>query len=216
VKLDLALERLHDTLEPVTYFHARWPVSELRRPFFLDIFEPYMEHLRTWNRTHDLTAARDDDELVDLLLADALVLSVMIAGERTVVDVGSGAGAPGLVLAIARPDLKLTLVEPRAKRVAFLRSAIGMLGLENAQVVRGRSESLPDKGHAVAISRATLAPHEWLTEGARLATDSVWVFLAGAEPPSHIALQRDKDLTYTWPLTGAVRRAVRYLPRKRG
>ena len=80
-----------------------------------------------WNAKVDLTAARDADELVDLFLADALILAKLrpaISGLDWV-DVGSGAGAPAIPLALLVPELELTLVEPKAKRVAFLRSALG-------------------------------------------------------------------------------------------
>jgi 16S rRNA (guanine527-N7)-methyltransferase len=121
------------------------------------------------------------------------------------VDVGAGAGAPGLALALLRPDLKVTLAEPLAKRVAFLRTVIGTLGRTDITLVRERGEKL--KGDwDVAISRATLPPAEWLPLGLRLAP-SVWVLLAKEPPPpGDIA----EDHAYVWPRTGAARRAVRY------
>jgi 16S rRNA G527 N7-methylase RsmG len=96
-------------------------VREEARAALLDWLDGIVE----WNARIDLTAARSDDELVDLMVADALVLSRHVAEAARVVDVGSGAGAPGLALAILRPDLDVTLVEPLDKRVAFLRTSIG-------------------------------------------------------------------------------------------
>src|SRR4051812_10341863 len=81
--------------------------------------------VKSWNARIDLTAAKTDRELVDLMVADALILSTRIDPEQRVVDIGTGAGAPGFALALLRPDLKVTLVEPLAKRVSFLRTAIG-------------------------------------------------------------------------------------------
>ena len=123
----------------------------------------------TWNAKVDLTAARDAEELVDLFLADALVIARPGAGatERWV-DVGSGAGAPGIPLALLLPGLGLTLVEPKQKRVAFLRTALASVGRPDVRVERARSEALPARGFDVALSRATLGPDEWLREGARL------------------------------------------------
>ncbi len=175
--------------------------------------EQLLDLVVEWNARVDLTAARDADELVDLYLADAVKLwsAGIESGERWV-DVGSGGGAPGLVLSVLAPELQLTLVEPRSKRVAFLRSAVGALGLGNVDVRRARSDALPSDAWDVAVSRATLAPADWLVEGARLATRSVWVLLARAEPPALDEWRVEQDISYSWPLTGAARRAVRYVP----
>jgi 16S rRNA (guanine527-N7)-methyltransferase len=94
------------------------------------------------------------------------------------VDVGSGIGAPGLPLALLAPGVDVTLVEPRAKRVSFLRTAIGTLGLDNVRVERSRSDVLAARSFDVAISRATMPPPDWLAEGARLSRQRVWVLLA--------------------------------------
>lgn len=187
---------------------------------------PALERLTTWcafvketNARIDLTAARDDDELVDLMIADALVLSAKLGADRAVVDVGSGAGAPGLPLAVVRADLGLTLVEPLDKRVSFLRASIGRVASGAApprrdgrlvrlpEVVRGRGETLAGRRRFdVAISRATLPPVEWLALGRRLA-DEVWVLVARGAIDDEAALD---VVDYTWPLTGAARRALRF------
>jgi 16S rRNA (guanine527-N7)-methyltransferase len=170
-----------------------------------------------YNKRIDLTAARSDDELVDLMLADALVLAAHVPKRSSVVDVGSGAGAPGLPLAIARPDLRMTLVEPLQKRVAFLRTAIGALLPAGAhpKVLRDRgSEVVRDGGRFdVAISRAALTPDKWVPLGSSLApSGDVWVLLAREDPPAHEGRAVTLDLRYRWPLTGAERRAVRLAP----
>ena len=165
-----------------------------------------------WNRRVDLTAARSDDELVDLLLADAAAVTRKLHDEDSQrwVDVGSGAGGPGLALAMLRPAAHLTLVEPKAKRVAFLRAVIGELRLPNVVVERKRSEELGAGSFAVAVSRATFPPAEWLTEGARLATAQVWVLVARSEPPSLLGMSLTEEHGYRWPLTGVDRVALRY------
>ncbi len=166
-----------------------------------------------WNRRVDLTAARSPEELVDLYLSDALVLasSEPAAPEQRWLDVGSGAGAPGLVLQLLRPELQLTLVEPRAKRVAFLRTALGQLRL-GAQLESGRSDQLPALACDVALSRATFPPPEWLAEGARLARHAVWVLLARGEEPALAGWRLERELAYEWPLTQVARRALRFVP----
>jgi 16S rRNA (guanine527-N7)-methyltransferase len=170
----------------------------------------------TWNQRIDLTAARSEDELLDLMLADALLLASRAPRGARVVDVGTGAGAPGLPLALARSDLAVTLVEPLQKRVALLRTAVGSLGLGLAlpKVVRARGEELAARGERfdVAVSRATLSPPAWLELGARLApAGEVWVLLAREEPPERQGWKVAEDVRYRWPLTGKERRAARFV-----
>src|SRR5580704_6833435 len=130
----------------------------------------WLDRLEEWNARIDLTAARSPEELVDLMLADAVVLAARIPRAVRVVDVGTGAGAPGLPVAFLRDDLAVTLVEPLGKRVSFLRTVIGASGRSDVTLVHGRGETLVGKPrYDVAVSRATLAPSAWLA----LATDLV-------------------------------------------
>jgi 16S rRNA (guanine527-N7)-methyltransferase len=178
-----------------------------------DALAVWLDRLKEWNARIDLTAARTDDELVDLMVADALFLAPHIPRDARVVDVGTGAGAPGLALAIARNDLRVTLVEPLAKRAAFLRTVVGALNRPDIAIERGRGEALAGRrAWDVAVSRATLAPPAWLDLGTTLATPggAVWVLLAKDAPPSHARAALESDLAYVWPLTGAERRAVAY------
>lgn len=177
----------------------------------------FVELVSAYNAKIDLTAARSDDELVDLMVADALVLALRLPNRARVVDVGSGAGAPGLPLALVRPDLDVTLVEPLHKRVAFLRTATGALlasSRARPRVERARGEDLHARGARfdAAVSRATLAPKAWLSLGAKLALAEVWVLLARDEPPDLATWTQAADLRYRWPLTGAERRLIRFIP----
>jgi 16S rRNA (guanine527-N7)-methyltransferase len=167
-----------------------------------------------WNARTDLTAARSAEELVDLYLGDAVIIARHAAPGERWVDVGSGAGAPAIPLALLVSELELTLVEPRGKRVAFLRSALGAIGRTDVRVERARSQELAPALFDVAISRATLPPEEWLAEGARLARSAVWVLLARGAAPTLPGWRTDLELAYNWPLTRADRRALRYLPEK--
>jgi 16S rRNA (guanine527-N7)-methyltransferase len=171
----------------------------------------------SWNQRIDLTAARDEDELVDLMLADALVLASRLPRGARVVDVGTGAGAPGLPLALARSDLSVTLVEPLQKRAALLRTATGALGpgMARPTIVRARGEELATRGERfdVAVSRATLPPPAWLELGVRLApAGEVWVLLAREEPPDQNGWTIAEEIRYRWPLTDKERRAARFVP----
>lgn len=148
-------------------------------------FCTYLELLEAWNARLDLTAARTRQAMTALLEEDAAELARRVARGAAVVDVGSGAGAPGLPLAILRPDLRVTLVEPTGKRVAFLRTVLGTLGRTDVRVVKARGEALEDGAWDEAVSRATLPPAEWLALGRRLVRPGgrVWVLLARGGPP---------------------------------
>ncbi len=171
----------------------------------------WLELLRQWNRKIDLTAARTDDEFFDLFIADAVVLhrARMEAGQSCRwVDVGSGAGAPGLAMAILDPSLHIDLAEPNAKRVAFLRQVIGRLGLTSVTVKRARAEELPLATADDAVSRATFSPATWLAQGLPLATQRLWILLARENwvPDSSCSVVYERS--YQWPLTGANRRVI--------
>ena len=169
----------------------------------------WLDLVVAWSDRVDLTAARDADTLADLLLADAAVLaSTQLTG--SVIDVGSGVGAPAIPLAILRPTLTLTLVEPRERRAAFLRTSCGTLSRPDIGLLRKRSMEVEAGVAELALSRATLPPPLWLREGARLVQREVWVLLGQDEPPVLSSWHADLDLSYTWPLTGGRRRAVRY------
>lgn len=114
--------------------------------------------LAKWNRIYNLTAIRDESAMVTQHLLDSLsVLPVLpeaaLAGRRWA-DVGSGAGLPGIPLAIARPDLAMTLIEPVEKKSAFQRQAKIELGLSNVEVINGRVEAVVAGRFDGVISRA--------------------------------------------------------------
>ncbi len=173
----------------------------------------WLARLREWNARTNLTAARSPEELVDLMLADALVLAQRIPQAARLVDVGAGAGAPGLALALVRRDLRITLVEPLGKRSSFLRTVIGAINRHDIAIERARGEALSVE-HAwdAAVSRATLPPSAWLDLGMKLVAPggTVWVLVAGEDPPTHARAALECDHAYAWPLTGAPRRLLGY------
>ena len=104
--------------------------------------EIYLELLKEWNRKMDLTAALEDEDIIDRHFMDSLtVLKTEYApGKSRWIDVGTGAGFPGLVLAMARPDIDVTLLDAQQKRLKFLDAVISAAGIANAATVHARAE----------------------------------------------------------------------------
>jgi 16S rRNA (guanine527-N7)-methyltransferase len=127
-------------------------------------------------------------------------------------DIGAGAGAPGLALALLDPTLRVELVEPNAKRVAFLRHSIGSLGLKHVRVHASRLEDIAHLTADDVVSRATLSPNEWLAAGLRLTRNRLWFLLGRDAWSPHSNYRVVYDLAYVWPLTGATRRILAIAP----
>ncbi|QSB07119.1 16S rRNA (guanine(527)-N(7))-methyltransferase RsmG [Natronoglycomyces albus] len=117
--------------------------------------EDYVGLLATEGMTRGLLGPREVPRLWDRHVLNCAVVGELIERESDVIDVGSGAGLPGIPLALARPDLWVTLVEPMQRRVAFLEEVVQTLGIPNVEVVRARAEEVFPQGRAdVAVSRA--------------------------------------------------------------
>jgi len=202
---------------PLRFSDVR-PALDRRPPPLSPHVARWLELLCEWNERIDLTAARTGGELVDLMLADAAALSPHLPSGARVVDVGTGAGAPGLALALMRPDLAVTLCEPLAKRASFLRTVIGSVGRTDVVLLAKRGEELAHGAWDEAMARATLPPQEWLALGAKLVKPGggVWVLLATGEAPERAGATVTLDERYVWPETNVTRRAVRYAIRESG
>jgi 16S rRNA (guanine527-N7)-methyltransferase len=125
----------------------------------------YLDLLLLWNRRVNLTAVRDARAIVASHFVDSLaVVAAVPAQARTLVDVGAGAGFPGAVVALARPDLEVALVESIHKKAAFLETLRRELPLANVTVHARRAEELR-LAVDVAVSRATWDLGEWLERG---------------------------------------------------
>jgi len=137
----------------------------------------YLDVLAEWDRRVNLTGARAPEERVSLLVEPVLpVVGLVPAG--TLIDVGSGNGSPGLVLALLRDDLEVTLLEPRARRWAFLREACRRAG-RRVSVVRARHDAYPGPPARTVTLRALSLPLEQL---APLVAPGGRLIVMGARP----------------------------------
>jgi 16S rRNA (guanine527-N7)-methyltransferase len=163
----------------------------------LDALTRYASLLLTWTARINLTGAVSLDDLAAEHLPDAFALASRLsgAGKIDAVDVGSGGGLPALPLAILCPNLTFQLVEPIAKKAAFLRTAVRELDLgSRVTIAIKRAETLVPAAFDVAISRATLPPPAWIALAAELVRPGGRIFVLAStasdpgSPPSPLEL----------------------------
>lgn len=153
----------------------------------LSIFAVLVEELQRWNRKINLTAIRDPDEMITAHLLDSLVARPLLAGSR-ILDVGTGAGFPGLPLAIVEPERKFELLDSNRKKIMFVQHAAGLLGLDNVATVIARSEDYaPGHRFDTVIARAVATiPRLLEVAGHHLREDGVFVALKGRYPADEL------------------------------
>lgn len=130
----------------------------------------YLRLIEKWNRVHNLTAVREPGQMVVLHLLDSLAILPHVTKAKTLLDVGTGAGLPGIPLAIARPDLAVTLLDSSHKKATFLEQAKAELKLANVTVVCERVEKWqPGRTFDIVVSRAFSELGEFVAQSAHLA-----------------------------------------------
>jgi len=166
----------------------------------------YQDLIAKWNQVYNLTAVRDPQEMLTHHLLDSLAvvrpLRQHLAGRATLLDVGSGAGLPGVVLAIACPDLIVTCVDTVAKKAAFIQQVAVTLGLPHLKGLHARVEALPGP-YDIISSRAFSSLPDFV-KGSRqaLAPQGVWMAMKGKHPQEELAaLPVDVDVFHVEPLT---------------
>jgi 16S rRNA (guanine527-N7)-methyltransferase len=148
----------------------------------------YVSLLYKWNKTYSLTALREQDKAVSHHLLDSLaILSFVPAG--SLLDVGSGGGMPGIPLAIACPELQVTLLDSNSKKAAFLQQAAIELGLANISVHGGRVEQYhPPVGFSAITSRAFAELADFVSLSSHLlAPGGHWLAMKGLRPDEEMA-----------------------------
>ncbi|MBV70226.1 MAG: hypothetical protein CMH52_02670 [Myxococcales bacterium] len=129
----------------------------------MSLVDRYFRARDRWSRTHNVAGPKALMAPYEVDLVDAVALTHCLSADQPLVDVGTGSGTPGLLVACLRPDLPVILVEPIAKRTAFLRHVSHELGLSNVKVIRSRWPCpLPVKEIQI-VSRAVVDPELWPT-----------------------------------------------------
>ena len=153
----------------------------------------YLALLARWNATYNLTAIRDPREMVAKHLLDSLAMhpyvDAIANASGCLADLGTGPGLPGLPLAIAKPGLRVVLVESNGKKTRFLREAVRKLGLGNVEVVESRIEAFDAPGRFDAITARALATLPAILEsgGHLLRPGGVLLAMKGVVPTEEIA-----------------------------
>jgi len=148
----------------------------------------FLRILEKWNQTYNLTAVRDPEQMVPRHLLDSLAALPYLQGAR-VLDIGTGAGLPGIPLALARPDLVFTLLDSNAKKTRFVSQAAHELGLKNVTVVQERAEKFhPEQKFDTLIARALASIPDMLASSRHLvAPHGCFLFMKGVIPQEELA-----------------------------
>lgn len=154
----------------------------------------YIEDLQRWNRTYNLTALRDPEQMLIQHVFDSLAIVPTFSrildkntGAAKILDVGSGAGLPGVVLAIMRSNWDITCVDAVDKKMAFVRQMSGALHLQNLHAVHGRVETLEPIGAHIVVSRAFASLVDFATlAGRHAAPGGLLAAMKGHEPQEEI------------------------------
>jgi 16S rRNA (guanine527-N7)-methyltransferase len=177
----------------------------------LDRMVRYAELLETWSARHNLIRFGDRRELVERHLVDALAGVRLLEGRGTLLDIGSGAGLPGVPLLVARPAWRGVLVEPRQKRWAFLKLVIRELGLA-AEAVDRRYEDLDSERRFDLVTMRAVGDHEKVVDwaGRRLESGGGVALWTTVEGESVLAEKRGWRVL-SWPAAGLDRGRLVYL-----
>lgn len=174
----------------IAHSHIQSAIDELGQEFSegaAEKFSTLLTELEKWNKKVNLTAIRDGREMITGHLLDSLVARPLLVGER-VLDVGTGAGFPGLPLAIAEPQRHFVLIDSNNKKVRFVQHVVGLLGLGNVSAVKARTEDYaPGERFDTVVARAVAAlPRLIEIAGHHVGEGGVFVALKGRHVAAEI------------------------------
>ncbi|MDH3948207.1 MAG: 16S rRNA (guanine(527)-N(7))-methyltransferase RsmG [Gammaproteobacteria bacterium] len=147
----------------------------------------FLHLLVKWNRAYNLTAVRQPEQMVTRHLLDSLVIGPYLQGPR-ILDVGTGAGLPGIPLALAYPDCHFTLLDSNGKKIRFVTQAVAELGLANVDVVQSRVEAFqPASRFDTITARAYASIEELVSQTTHLLADGgQYLIMKGAYPVAEV------------------------------
>lgn len=135
----------------------------------LEAFSLLLAELKKWNRAYNLTGLQTDRDIVIKHFLDSLLFHKVLAADvRTVADIGSGAGFPGIPMKIMRPELGMTLVEPSQKKTQFLAHIQRALRLDGLRIINIRVEDVHGERFDAAVTRALFSIHEFINKAERI------------------------------------------------
>ena len=149
----------------------------------------YLELLQRWNKAFNLTAIRDPLQMVRLHLLDSLAIHPYVQGLKSIIDVGTGPGLPGIPLAILNPEINFTLLDSNGKKTRFLFQAINELKLTNASEINHRVEAYqPNQLFDAVISRAFSSISDMLNQCDHLVSNQgCFLAMKGKKPDSELS-----------------------------
>jgi 16S rRNA (guanine527-N7)-methyltransferase len=165
----------------------------------VDRFVAYVRLIERWNATYNLTAVRDPRDMVAQHILDCLAATAALLrrrgtapGER-LLDVGSGAGLPGLVIAALAPEREIVCIDSVGKKAAFMTQAAGVLGLKNVTVLHARVEAIAHRSFDIVASRAfaSLADFVAATRHLLSADTGCWMAMKGKPPAAELQALND-------------------------
>ncbi|MDF1581911.1 MAG: 16S rRNA (guanine(527)-N(7))-methyltransferase RsmG [Methyloprofundus sp.] len=153
----------------------------------IDLLLAFVRLIEKWNKTYNLTAIRNREEMLRLHILDSLAVLPFVSG-KNIIDVGTGAGLPGIPLAIFMPEVRFTLLDSNAKKTRFVQQAVLELKLKNVEVVHSRVEQLKRVGEFdVILSRAFASLHDIMQwTDYLLQAEGVLIAMKGQKPVAEL------------------------------
>jgi len=193
---NLTIDEIGELLQPYLTEEVAWGAERLE---LLDGLSTYLDLLVKWNGRMNLTAVRDPREMVKRHFGESLFAARHVAGTGTLLDLGSGAGFPGLPIQLWHPQLKVTLAESQLKKATFLREAVRSLSL-STEVFAGRVEEMtPGRCFGAVVLRSVDRSSDALEAALQLSVGDVW--LVGSSAAGAMVAGRAK-MVEEFPLPG--------------
>lgn len=167
--------------------------------------ETYLSLLQKWNKAYNLTAINDKESMFTLHILDSLAIMPFINGQK-IIDIGTGAGLPGLIIALANKNLNVTLLDSNGKKIRFLQEVKRVLEIKNINIIQSRVEDYhPEINFDTVVSRAfsnIKNMQEWSQH--LLTTDGIWLAMKGHSPNEELSVTTSPYQIHTYQVPGVI------------